>query len=76
MPTMPNKFVKNEPSFNAWKSDSARQRWQLFHRAIAHAKQSNTEAMQEAEQLQASGETDRENDDGSSRPDPLLSIAR
>lgn len=76
MPTMPNKFVKNEPSFEAWKSDSARQRWQLFHRAIAHAKQSNTEAMQAAEELQAGDETGQESDNGSSRPDPLLSIAR
>lgn len=73
---MPNKFVKNEPSFEAWKSESARQRWQLFHRAIAHAKQSNTAAMQEAEPLQVSGEAGQENNDGSSRPDPLLSIAR
>ncbi len=29
------------------KDDSARQRWELFHRAIAHAKQSNLTAMDE-----------------------------
>lgn len=29
------------------KNDSARQRWELFHRAIAHAKQSNLDAMDE-----------------------------
>ena len=27
------------------KDDSARQRWELFHRAIAHAKQSNLDAL-------------------------------
>ena len=27
------------------KDDSARQRWEMFHRAIAHAKQSNLDAM-------------------------------
>ncbi len=27
------------------KDDSARQRWEMFHRAIAYAKQSNLEAM-------------------------------
>lgn len=29
------------------KDDSARQRWEMFHRAIAHAKQSNLDAMDE-----------------------------
>lgn len=31
------------------KSESARQRWELFHRAIAHAKQSNQNDQLEAE---------------------------
>ncbi len=50
----------------ALKDESARQRWELFHRAIAHAKQSNVNAMQEADA--AAGET--------KRPGPILSIAR
>ena len=73
---MKNKFVKNEASFEAWKSESARQRWQLFHRAIAHAKQSNADAMQAAEQTQHDGDTGQEGDQGPGRPDPVLSIAR
>ena len=28
-----------------WKNEAARQRWELFHRAIAHAKASNVAAM-------------------------------
>lgn len=52
---MSNKFEKiescpddNSP-FGALKNESARQRWQLFHRAIAHAKQSNSASL-DAEQ--------------------------
>ncbi len=30
-------------------SEAARQRWELFHRAIAHAKESNLAHMDEAE---------------------------
>jgi hypothetical protein len=62
---------KNERRFDALKSESARQRWELFHRAIAHAKRSNTAAMQEAEALQNAGSLDKPE-----RPEPLLSIAR
>ena len=29
------------------KNESARQRWEYFHRAIAHAKQSNLDALDE-----------------------------
>jgi len=50
----------------ALKNESARQRWELFHRAIAHAKQSNNSALQDADS--DSGET--------KHPAPLLSIAR
>lgn len=32
-----------------WKNESSRQRWELFHRAIAHAKESNVAAMDEAD---------------------------
>jgi hypothetical protein len=31
------------------KNDSARQRWELFHRAIAHAKKSNLDAMDDGD---------------------------
>jgi len=34
---------------SGWKNESARQRWELFHRAIAHAKQSNLNAMAESD---------------------------
>ncbi len=50
----------------ALKNESARQRWELFHRAIAHAKQSNVSDMQDTES--DAGET--------KRPGPILSIAR
>jgi hypothetical protein len=42
------------------KNDSARQRWELFHRAIAHAKKSNLDAM----------------DDGDAAPNERTSSAR
>jgi hypothetical protein len=31
------------------KNESARQRWELFHRAIAHAKQSNVDALADSD---------------------------
>jgi hypothetical protein len=62
---------KNERPFDTLKSESARQRWELFHRAIAHAKQSNTAAMREAEALQDGGSADK-----NERSEPVLSIAR
>ena len=38
----------NSPAISL-KDEAARQRWELFHRAIAHAKQTNTDALIEAE---------------------------
>lgn len=73
---MSNEKSPNEPRFEALKNESARQRWQLFHRAIAHAKQSNYQALDEAAEP---GRQDRETPDGqaeSQRPDPRLSISR
>lgn len=67
---------KNEQPFDTLKSESARQRWELFHRAIAHAKQSNKNAMQEAEALKDPDQADKKAIDKLDRPDPLLSIAR
>jgi len=46
---MANDYSENESPLSALKSESARQRWELFHRAIAYAKQSNSAALQEAE---------------------------
>lgn len=60
------KYTKNETPAAALKNESARQRWDLFHRAIAHAKQSNDAAM-----LDADGDT---SDSKGGRP--MLSIVR
>jgi hypothetical protein len=38
---MSKKQVKNDSPVETLTSESARQRWELFHRAIAHAKESN-----------------------------------
>jgi hypothetical protein len=38
---MTKKHSKDEAPIEALTSESARQRWELFHRAIAHAKESN-----------------------------------
>jgi len=46
---MSEKCSHNQFPEISWKNESARQRWELFHRAIAHAKQSNLNAMTEGE---------------------------
>lgn len=46
---MSNKCAQNESRVLEFKNESTRQRWELFHRAIAHAKQSNVSDMQEAD---------------------------
>lgn len=46
---MSNKLKQSDFPYDAFKNESARQRWELFHRAIAHAKESNAAAMQESE---------------------------
>jgi hypothetical protein len=48
------------------KNDSARQRWELFHRAIAHAKESNHASLNEADSRSSDTEASG----------PLLSIVR
>jgi hypothetical protein len=63
---MSNKSTKIESPVISLKNESARQRWELFHRAIAHAKQSNDDALLES----AEGVRDAKN------PAPLLSIVR
>ena len=63
---MSTKHRKTEAPAASLKSESARQRWDLFHRAIAHAKQSNDEALHDAD-----------GDPGDSESSgPLLSIVR
>jgi len=63
---MSNKFSHPESPASGLKNDAARQRWELFHRAIAEAKQANVSSMQDAEESRPEAK----------RPGPLLSIAR
>ena len=46
---MSNKLKKTDFPSDTFKNEASRQRWELFHRAIAHAKESNAAAMQEAD---------------------------
>lgn len=63
---MSRKHKEAESPTATLKNESARQRWELFHRAIAHAKQSNNESM-----LEADGQSHEGGNSG-----PLLSIVR
>lgn len=63
---MSKKHQKLHNPLDPLKSDAARQRWEMFHRAIAHAKASNTAAMMEAETRQHDQES----------AGPLLTIVR
>jgi hypothetical protein len=63
---MDTKSPAADSPVGALKNEAARQRWELFHRAIAHAKKTNVDAMEAAES--AAAET--------KRSAPLLSIAR
>jgi len=63
---MSHNFSDDESPLSALKSESARQRWELFHRAIAYAKQSNNDALLEAETPAPKAKS----------PGPMLSIAR
>ncbi|HEX7062419.1 MAG TPA: hypothetical protein VF200_10640 [Woeseiaceae bacterium] len=64
---------KHERSLESLKNESARQRWELFHRAIASAKQSNTRAMQEEQDGTAAESAATATEQ---RNEPQLSIAR
>lgn len=69
---MTSNHPSQEPSVEVLQSDSARQRWEWFHRAIALAKQSNSDALREADEPLQGSPTD-----GPVRgDDPQLSIAR
>jgi hypothetical protein len=45
---MTNKNSESKPRTEVLRNEATRQRWDLFHRAIAHAKQTNESALQEA----------------------------
>ena len=63
---MSRKHKDNDARVVSLKNESSRQRWELFHRAIAHAKESNHAAL---------ADSDAHSDD-SERGGPLLSIVR
>jgi hypothetical protein len=46
---MSNKLKNTDSPTDAFTNESARLRWELFHRAIAHAKESNDAAMHESD---------------------------
>ena len=63
---MKTKYTEPESPEFTLKNESARQRWELFHRAIAHAKQTNQAAMLDADADSKDVE----------RPGPTLSVVR
>ncbi|MDX1516430.1 MAG: hypothetical protein R3288_06300 [Woeseiaceae bacterium] len=63
---MSRKHTETKAPASALKDEFARQRWELFHRAIAHAKRSNDEALLEADAQSPE----------SAGSGPLLSIVR
>ena len=71
---MMDKNLNNDPRLATLKNEATRQRWEMFHRAIALAKQSNAEAMEREQLLKdaiaPASETLRP------RAEPLLSLAR
>jgi hypothetical protein len=46
---MSRKHKENEVPLVTLKNESSRQRWEMFHRAIAHAKETNEAAIVEAD---------------------------
>jgi hypothetical protein len=71
---MDEKISNNELRFATVKNEATRVRWELFHRAIALAKESNAAAMAEAESARQDSSSDAEA--VRQRAEPLLSIAR
>jgi hypothetical protein len=72
---MNDKILNNEIRFASLKNEATRQRWKLFHTAIALAKQSNADALEEADRLQQNGNSEA-SEPVRQRAEPLLSIAR
>ena len=64
--SMSRKHKEHEAPIVSLKNESSRQRWELFHRAIAHAKESNLAAI-------AEGDAHPDDSEGAR---PLLSIVR
>jgi hypothetical protein len=69
---MSNQSLNNEPRLEALKNQATRQRWDLFHRAISYAKQSNADAMREAEAERQPAAPEPV----AGRAEPQLSLAR
>ena len=46
---MSTKHTENQAPVVSLKNESSRQRWELFHRAIAHAKESNQSSIADAD---------------------------
>ena len=63
---MANKYNKIESAVGPIKNEATRQRWEMFHRAIAHAKQTNDTALVESDHSASDPESSG----------PLLSIVR
>jgi hypothetical protein len=63
---MSNKYTESESPVASLKNDSSRQRWELFHRAIAHAKEANDASLNDDDSPAAEA--------GSAAP--LLSVVR
>jgi hypothetical protein len=63
---MSNKHQKTESPLDALTSESARQRWELFHRAIAKAKEANNASLVEGDLQSGDPES----------ASPLLTIVR
>jgi hypothetical protein len=72
---MTDKSLNNELRFASLKNEATRQRWELFHRAIALAKQSNADALDEADRLRQNDTSDT-SATARTRTEPLLSLAR
>lgn len=71
---MTDKNLNNDLRFATLKNEATRQRWEMFHRAIALAKRSNAEAMEKEQFLKDS--ISPASDPVRQRAEPLLSIAR
>lgn len=63
---MSNELSQSDSPAASLKNEESRQRWELFHRAIAHAKQSQLNAMQDSDESAADVK----------KRGPILSIAR
>jgi hypothetical protein len=63
---MSKKQTQNESPVEALTTESARQRWELFHRAIAHAKESNNALLDDGDSHSVDTES----------AGPLLTIVR